>query len=257
MQIDFGSRTAIVTGGSSGIGRAVGRALAESGARVLLVGRDEARLAGVATEIGDLGGECWPVAADLTEEGAPQTVVDAALEKYGSVDILVHAAGVFSPRSFDDTPVEEFDRVWNINVRAPFALTKAAVPAMQDGGVIVFVSSIDGHVGFASDSAYGPSKSAVDGLVRALSIELASRGIRVVAVAPGFTETPMNQHVREADPAFVERAISEIPAGRLATPADIAGTIVFLASDAAGYTHGAILCVDGGYPASPLQQGMA
>lgn len=256
MEISLASKTAVVTGASSGIGREVATTAARAGASTMLVGRDHKRLESVAKEIKGDGGKCRIVEADLLEGGASERVVEDALDAFGSLDVLVHAAGIFGPKPFVETTLEDFDRVWKINVRVPFALSQAAVPHMGEGSVIVFISSIDGHVGFASDSAYGPSKAAVDGLTRALSIELAQRGIRVVAVAPGFTQTPMNQKIREEDPGFVDRAISEIPAGRLATVEDIAASVVFLASDAASYTHGAILCVDGGYPASPLQQGM-
>jgi len=196
------------------------------------------------------------VVEDLTVDGAPERVVGSALATYGRIDVLVHSAGIFGPKPFLETPLAEFDATWRINVRAPFALTQAAVPHMADGSVVVFVSSVDGHVGFASDSAYGPSKSAIDGLTRALSIELAQHGIRVSAVAPGFTETPMNAPYREGG-QLADAAIRETPAGRLATVDDIATCVLFLASDAASYTHGTILSVDGGYPTSPLQRGMA
>lgn len=256
MEIRVPDKTAIVTGGSSGIGAAVARTLAEAGARVAVVGRDEERLAGVCDEIRAAGGTCLAISADLNRVEAAEEIVNRTRGELGSVDILVHAAGVFGPKPFLETSVTEFDATLSINVRAPFALTQAAVPHMEPGSVVVFVSSIDGHVGFASDSAYGPSKSAVDGLTRALSIELAPLGIRVVAVAPGFTATPMNEGFRQ-DPANVEAAVRETPAGRLASVDDIAGCVLFLASPAADYTHGAILTVDGGYPASPLQRGMS
>jgi NAD(P)-dependent dehydrogenase (short-subunit alcohol dehydrogenase family) len=255
VNLSLSDKTLVVTGGSSGIGAGIARAAARAGARTVLVGRNQDRLDLVADEIGDIGGDCRALSIDLLQDDAPARVVAMALEEFGSIDVLVPAAGVFEPQPFDRTTLESFDRTWHLNVRVPFALAQAAAPHLDDGGVIVFVSSIDGHVGFASDSAYGPSKAAVDGLTRALSIELAKRGTRVVGVAPGFTETPMNEALR-SDPAFVEKATAEIPAGRLATVEDIAAAVVFLASDAAGYTHGAILCVDGGYPASPLQQGM-
>jgi NAD(P)-dependent dehydrogenase (short-subunit alcohol dehydrogenase family) len=147
--------------------------------------------------------------------------------------------------------------VWETNVRAPFRLLQAALRHLEEsGGVVVFISSISGHVGFANDSAYAATKAAVDALVRCLSIELAPRGVRVNAIAPGFTETPMNEKFRE-DPSMVDRAVMSTPAGRLGKPYDIAAAVAFLASDAASYIHGAIIPVDGNYPTSSIQLGLA
>lgn len=249
-------KVVVVTGGSSGIGAAVVRRSATEGAVCVAVGRDEERLAAVAEAVRAAGGVCHPLAQDLTADGSRERVVADVLASCGAIDVLVHCAGIFGPKPFLETGLAEFDATWNINVRVPFALTQEAVPKMQPGSVVVFMSSVDGHVGFASDSAYGPSKAAVDGLTRALSIELAPRGIRVCAVAPGFTETPMNEPYRRRG-TLTEAAIAETPARRLGTVDDVANCVVFLASDAADYTHGTILTVDGGYPASPLQQGMA
>jgi NAD(P)-dependent dehydrogenase (short-subunit alcohol dehydrogenase family) len=256
MELSLSGKTAVVTGGSSGIGAAVVRIAAAAGAKCVAVGRDESRLTRVAAEAQQAGGACTIAVEDLTADGAPERIVQSALAAYGSIDVLVHSAGIFGPKPFLETSLREFDATWRINVRVPFALTQAAVPHMASGSVVIFVSSIDGHVGFASDSAYGPSKSAIDGLTRTLAIELAQQGIRVSAVAPGFTETPMNAPYREAG-TLVDSAIRETPAGRLATVDDIAAGVLFLASDAASYTHGTILAVDGGYPTSPLQRGMA
>ncbi|MGH2974189.1 MAG: SDR family NAD(P)-dependent oxidoreductase [Solirubrobacterales bacterium] len=256
MELSLNSKVALITGASSGIGAGVAETFADAGAKTVLVGRHQDRLAVNSEGIKKKGCECYSVSIDLTEDGGPEQAVQSAIDAFGTIDVLVHAAGVFDPRSFEQTTLENFDRIWNINVRVPFALTQAALPHLKNGGVVIFLSSVDGHVGFASDSAYAPAKSAVDGLTRALSIELAKDGVRVVAVAPGFTKTPMNEHLRKGSDVE-ESAIAETPAGRLATVADIAACVLFLASDAASYTHGLIMHVDGGYPTSSLQRGMA
>jgi NAD(P)-dependent dehydrogenase (short-subunit alcohol dehydrogenase family) len=173
------------------------------------------------------------------------------------LDILVSAAGIYKSQPIAETSSEDLDQVWAINVRAPYRLVQAALEHLQrDGGAVIFISSVTGHVGFANESAYAATKAALDGLVRALAVELAPWGIRVNGVAPGFTETPMNEAFRRHDEHLVERAIRCIPAGRLAQPRDIASAVAFLASEAASYIQGAIIPVDGNYPTSSMQLGI-
>lgn len=246
---DLAGRVALVTGASSGIGACAARHLAAAGADVVLVGRDDARLAATLADL-RADGKHRTVQADLTDDGAIDDVVAAA----GPLDVLVQCAGVFGPTPFADITPDELDRVLAVNVRAPFLLARAALRVMRNPSAMVFVSSISGHVGIARQAAYGMSKSAVDGLTRTLAVELAPRGIRVNGVAPGFTATPMNEHIRQ-DEAKVDRLRSATLADRLGTPDDIARAIVYLASDAAAFVYGVTLPVDGGYPMSPIQTG--
>jgi NAD(P)-dependent dehydrogenase (short-subunit alcohol dehydrogenase family) len=182
-------------------------------------------------------------------------VVRESIEAFKRIDILIHSAGIYVPRRFPETDLATLDRQWAINVRAAFALTQDALPELiRRRGKVIFVSSIDGHVGFAGDTAYAATKGAVDALVRALGMELASRNVRVNALAPGFTATPMNQDAR-ADVQVLESVTSATPLKRLATVEDIAHAALFLASDAAAFIVGTVLPVDGGYPASVVQQG--
>lgn len=241
-------KAAIVTGASSGIGLATAQAMGEAGARVVLVGRNEERLARAAASVREAGSEATTCAVDLTLEEAPDQVLAAALEAFGAVDVLVHSAAIWEPRPFLDAPLETLDRQWAINVRAPYALSRAAVPHMAEGSSIVFVSSIAGHIGFPNSVAYCATKGAVELLTKALAMELSPRGIRVNCVAPGNIRTAMNEHVL-AVPEYERAMVEDTPLRRIGVVEEVAPTIVFLASDAASFVQGATWLVDGGWTA--------
>lgn len=244
--LDLSGRVAIVTGASSGIGVAVARALGEAGAGVVVVGRDAGRLGRSAEGVRELGARAREVQIDITADGAARQIVAAALEAFGRVDVLVHSAGLFEPMPFPETSPESLDRQWQTNVRAPFLLTQAALPHLQAGSSIIFISSIAGHVGFPSSVGYCATKGAVELLARALSLELSPLGIRANVIAPGNVRTPMNEDLR-ALPGYEEKVSGETPARRFGEPEEIAAAVVFFASDAASFVHGASLLVDGGW----------
>jgi NAD(P)-dependent dehydrogenase (short-subunit alcohol dehydrogenase family) len=238
-------KVAVVTGASSGIGAAVAEAMSEAGAKVVLTGRDEERLRACADRC---GGDTRVVVADLLEDEAPARIVDETVAAFGALNAIVHSAGLFWPRPFADTPLEELDLQWRVNVRAPYALTQAALPHLGSDGVVILVSSIAGQVAFPNSSAYCATKGAVEQLTKALSVELAPTGLRVNAIAPGNIHTPMNERFFES-PDYERSMIERTPYGRVGVVEDIASVAVFLASDAARYVHGESILVDGGWAA--------
>lgn len=239
-------RTAVVTGASSGIGAEIAREFSRSGASVVVVGRNVDRLQDLVQELESAGGRAEYVAVDVTTDKAPAQIVGRAVEAFGEIDVLVNAAGIFLPAPFQDTTDDVLDQQWNTNVRAPFRLTREALPHFGQGGSVIFVSSIWGHVGFPNSSVYCATKGAVELLVKSLTTELAPRGIRVNAVAPGNVRTNINAHLFE-DADYERRMLAVTPAGRIGEVQDIAPAVVFLASPAAAYIHGVSLLVDGGW----------
>jgi len=238
-------KVAIVTGASSGIGRAIAVAMSEAGASVVLTGRDEERLQRAAD---DCPGETRIVAIDIVADEAPERIVSEALHAFGRIDSLVHSAGVFWPKPLGEAPLEDFDMQWRVNVRAPYALTQAALPHLGRDSTIIFVSSIAGVVAFPNSAAYCASKGAVEQLTKALAVELSPQGIRVNGIAPGNIRTPMNEELlKDADWERMYEAGT--PYGRIGTVDDVAPLAVFLASDAARYIHGESVLVDGGWAA--------
>jgi NAD(P)-dependent dehydrogenase (short-subunit alcohol dehydrogenase family) len=237
-------KVVVVTGASSGIGLGIARAASEAGAALILVGRDEERLARCARDVG----KHKIVSVDLTRDEAPETIVRAALDSFGSLDVLVHSAGIWEPVGFLDSGIDVFDRQWAVNIRAPYALSRAAVPHMPEGSAIVFISSIAGHSGFPNSVAYCATKGAVELLTKALAMELSPRGIRVNCVAPGNIRTAMNAE-KLASPEYEAGMIEATPLRRIGVVEDVAPSVVFLASDAARFIQGATLLVDGGWTA--------
>jgi len=248
LEITLAGKAALVTGASSGIGRAIAVSLGRAGASVTLVGRDQTRLNRAVALVEEQGAAACGVVRDLRDDESHHEMVSATVERFGGLDVLVHSAAVWAPAPFADTTLASLDDHWNVNVRAPFALTQAALPHLRGGGSVIFISSISGKVGDPGFSAYGATKGAIELLTRILGKELIEDGVRVNAVAPGVTATEMNAQPM-SDLAYKAAVEAMIPAGRLGAAEEIAPLVTFLASDHASYINGMSYAVDGGWTA--------
>ena len=243
---------ALVTGASRGIGREVALHLARYGANLILTGRhkpgEPTGLDEVAEQIRSLGRRAERLYADLADATAIQDLARRALAIQTPIAILVHVAGVVFPRPALEQTLEEWETTLAVNLRAPFLLSQALVPAMMEGGGgrIIMISSAAGLVGFADRAAYAASKGGLVMLTRQLAVEWGPQGIRVNCVAPTVTMTPMAE-MAWADPTRRETMRKKIPVGRFVDPRDVANAVVYLASPAADMINGVTLPVDGGY----------
>ncbi len=250
-------KIALVTGAGRGIGRAVALALATAGAELALVSRTASQLEEVAAEIARQGGRAQVLPLDVTD-GA---VVGGAIAGLGRLDILVNNAGVNRPQPFLDVDEATLDRLLTLNVRAAFLVAQAAARLMvapngakaatgaEARGVIINMSSQMGHVGSERDrTVYVMTKHAIEGLTKAMAVELAPKGVRVVSIAPTFIDTPLVRPFFD-DPTFRQWVLDRIPLGRLGTVEEVASAVVFLASPAASLVTGSSLLVDGGWTA--------
>lgn len=246
----FEGKVALVTGATSGIGRATTLALAREGAKVALVGRRRESLADLVARIEAEGGRAHSVPADvMKEEDRQRAVVDTA-QALGSLDILVQAAGVIGFGTIENTSLSAWQEMFEINVVAVYRLLQYALPHLiPRRGNAVIVSSVTGLRSFPGVLAYCASKAAVDQLVRCAALELAEKGVRVNAVNPGVVVTELHRRAGMSDDAyqaFLERSKTTHPLGRVGTPDEVAELILFLASDRASWLTGATIPVDGG-----------
>ncbi len=248
--MSFTGKAVIVTGATSGIGRATAEAFGREHASVVVVGRDEQGLAAAATAVRLAGGTPVMCRADVTADEAPERIVRSAVDAFGGIDVLVNAAGVIAGGTLEATSDDVWDRMMGVNARAPFRLMRAALPHLTARkGSVVNVSSVNGLRSFPGVLAYCVSKSAVDQLTRCAAIELAPLGVRVNAVNPGVTVTNLHRRSGMDDAqyaAFLERSKTTHPLGRPGQPADIAEMIVFLASEKASWMTGETIPIDGG-----------
>lgn len=243
-------RAALVTGATSGIGRATALRFAAEGARVALVGRDAETLGAVAEEVRAVGAEAVGVQADVTAEAHARRAVETAAERLGGIDVLVNAAGIIANGTVETTQLSDWDAMMNVNLRSVFHLMQLAAPHLEKRpGNVVNVSSVTGLRAFPGVLAYCVSKAGVDQLTRCAALELAPKGVRVNAVNPGVVVTQVHRRggmSEEKYADFLEHSRTTHPLGRVGAAEEVAELILFLASDRASWITGATYSIDGG-----------
>ncbi|HUT53409.1 MAG TPA: SDR family oxidoreductase [bacterium] len=247
---DLSGKKALVTGGSYGLGKAMAEALIEAGAAVGLVDVSN-ELAATVSELLAKGGPQRRVAgitADLIDRAARRRAFDEFIAAFGTIDIIVNNAGIQRRHRAEDFPIEDWDQVIELNLTAVFDLCQMAgrVMLQKGAGKIINVASLLSFTGGLTVPAYAAAKGGVAQLTKALANEWAARGVNVNALAPGYMDTPLNTALKN-DPARSRQILERIPAARWGVPADLKGAVVFLASRASDYVHGAVLAVDGGF----------
>jgi len=245
----FAGKTVLVTGASSGIGRACARALGAEGANVVLAGRRRERLDEVAKELEAAGRGALVVTGDTRDEAACGAWVKAALERFGRLDGLVNAAGVLGNGTVLDTPTAEWERMMDVNVTGVMQVTRAAAEALKAGkGAVVNVSSVAGIRPYGNLAAYCVSKAAVEMYTRCAALDFAPFGVRVNCVAPGVVVTELHTVTGAvADyPGFLERGKATHPIGRVGTAEEVAALVLYLLGEQAGWITGASMSIDGG-----------
>jgi len=244
------NKTALITGATSGIGKAAAIKLASLAIDTVIIGRDQAKLKNTAEEITACGVNCLPIIADLRREVDTEKCVVEAIAKFGKLDILINAAGIIGTGSLETTSFEMWDAMMNINLRSVFHLMKLALPYLKKSkGTIVNVSSVTGLRAFPGVLSYCISKAGIDQLTRCTALELAASGIRVNAVNPGVVLTNLHKNGgmdEQAYSAFVEHSKTTHPLGRIGKPEEVAELIAFLATPQSSWITGTCISIDGG-----------
>lgn len=247
---DIQDKVVFITGASSGIGKAAAFCFAREKARLVLVARNESALQAVADSVTKMGGSVITIPADLSDDKQVQNSVDVAIQSFGGVDILVNCAGIIASGTIENTTLENWDYMMNINLRSIFYLTQLLLPTLiARKGNIVNVSSVTGLRAFPNVLAYCVSKAGLDQMTRCAALELAPKGVRVNAVNPGVTRTNLHRNSgmdEKSYQAFVEHSKATHPIGRIGAAEEVAELILFLASPYAGWITGVTYSIDGG-----------
>jgi NAD(P)-dependent dehydrogenase (short-subunit alcohol dehydrogenase family) len=239
------TKVAIVTGGGSGIGLAIAEKFVSDQIETIIIGRDEAKLAAAKKK---LGKRCHAFPFDLTDTAGIPALIKNILSQFGHIDILVNNAGINMKKEFTDVTDEDFQRILQTNVTAVFVMSREVVKHMEKrkSGSIVNISSMASQYGIPKVIAYTASKSAIEGMTRAMAVELSPKGIRVNCIAPGFIATDMSAKALNNDKERKQKVMSRTPMGYMGDPADIANAALYLANGEAKYVTGVVLPVDGG-----------
>jgi NAD(P)-dependent dehydrogenase (short-subunit alcohol dehydrogenase family) len=245
---DLTGKRALVTGASRGIGRAIAVGLAQAGATVIGAARTETGLKETAVLAADAAGSFDFITTDLSTAEASEACIQEAVEKLGGLDILVNNAGYDSESLIEDTDLETYDKILNLDLRSCWVMTKAASPYLRDGGgKVINIASVLGLVGMREDSCYIAAKHGLVGLTKAVALEWARAGVQVNAICPGFVDTDMIPDTSDQNIASYIRR--QVPMGRWSNPEEFAGPAIYLASAASDYMTGQVLVVDGGLTA--------
>ena len=238
-------KAAIVTGGASGLGYAITEKFVQNNIRTIIIGRNEQKLESAKKALGEL---CIPVSFDVTRLADIPELVRKIEKEWGKIDILVNNAGINMKKPFTEVSDDDFQKIILTNLTAVFSLSREVSKGMleQQKGSIINISSMAAQYGIPKVIAYTAAKTAIEGMTKAMAVELSPQGIRVNCVAPGFIATDMSAKALDNDPERKNKVLSRTPMGKLGTPADVAEAVYYYASDAAKYITGTILPVDGG-----------
>jgi NAD(P)-dependent dehydrogenase (short-subunit alcohol dehydrogenase family) len=238
-------KIAIVTGGASGIGLAISEKFVDCNIRTIVIGRDKTKLESVKNKLGDL---CHTISFDLNNLPAIPSLIADIIQQFGQIDILVNNAGINLKKDFTEVTDEEFQKILLTNVMSAFSMSREVVKEMikKGSGAIINISSMASQYGLPKVIAYTASKSAIEGMTRAMAVELSPKGIRVNCIAPGFIATEMSAKALNGDLERKQKVMSRTPMGHMGDPADIANAALYLANGEAKYVTGVVLPVDGG-----------
>ncbi len=244
-QTNTQQKTAIVTGGASGLGFAIAEKFVQNNIRTIIIGRNQDKLESARKKLGDL---CVPVSFDLTCLSAIPEMIEKIGKEWGKIDILVNNAGINMKKEFTEVTDEDFQKIILTNMTAVFSISREVSKLMlqKKNGSIVNISSMAAQYGIPKVIAYTAAKTGIEGMTKAMAVELSPEGIRVNCVAPGFIATDMSAKALDNDPERKNKVLSRTPMGKLGAPSDVAEAVYYFASDAAKYVTGTILPVDGG-----------
>ena len=239
------NKVAIVTGGGSGLGFAIAQKFTQNGIVTIIVGRDKQKLDTAKEQLGEL---CHSMTCDLSNLSSIPAFINSVVEQFGRIDILVNNAGINMKKEFTEVTDEDFQHIIGTNLSAVFSISREVVKHMliNKSGSIINISSMAAQYGIPKVIAYTASKTAIDGITRAMAVELSPQGIRVNAIAPGFIYSEMTAKALDSDPERKGKVFGRTPMGKMGQPEDIGEAAYYLASDAAKYVTGVILPVDGG-----------